>query len=82
MVETTIPACYKQVDQQALDLVQVKAHDIRTFAASKAFYSGISVNQIVQACHWKAHNTFANFYLKNLTYSDLATIFTLVWLWD
>ena len=24
----------------------------------------------MQACHWKAHNTFANFYLKDLTWSD------------
>ena len=24
----------------------------------------------MQACHWKAHNTFANFYLKHLTWSD------------
>ena len=21
-------------------------------------------------CHWKAHNTFTNFYLKDLTWSD------------
>ena len=33
--------CYKQADEQALDLVQVKAHDIRAFVASKAFYSGV-----------------------------------------
>ena len=51
-------------------LVQVKAHDIRAFAASKAFYGGVSVDQIIQACHWKAHNTFTNFYLKDLTWSD------------
>ena len=61
--ETILPY-YKQADQQALDLVQVKAHDIRAFAASKAFYGGVSVDQIMQACHWKAHNTFINFYLK------------------
>ena len=36
---------YKQADQQALDLVQVKAHDIRTFAASKAFYGGVLVTK-------------------------------------
>ena len=24
----------------------------------------------MQACYWKAHNTFANFYLKDLTWSD------------
>ena len=38
--------------------------------ASKAFYSGVSVDQIMQACHWKAQNTFTNFYLKDLTWSD------------
>ena len=53
-----------------MDLVQVKAHDIRAFAASKAFYGGVSVDQIMQACHWKAHNTLTNFYLKDLTWPD------------
>ena len=24
----------------------------------------------MQACHWKAHDTFINFYLKDLTWSD------------
>ena len=69
-LKQTILLCYKQADQQALDLVQVKAHDIRAFAASKAYYGGVSVEQIMQACHWKAHNTFTNFYLKDLTWSD------------
>ena len=31
---------------------------------------GVSVDQIMQDCHWKAHNTFTNFYLKDLTWSD------------
>ena len=69
-LKQTILLCYKQADQQALDLVQVKPHDIRAFAAFKAFYGGVSVDQIMQACHWKAHNTFTNFYLKDLTWSD------------
>ena len=30
----------KEADQQFLDLVQVKAHDIRDFVESKAFYRG------------------------------------------
>ena len=66
-LKQTILLSYKQADQQALDLVQVKAHDIRAF---KAFYGGVSVDQIMQVCHWKAHNTFTNFYLKDLTWSD------------
>ena len=69
-LKQTILLCYKQADQQALDLVQVKAHDIRAFAASKAFYGRVSVDQIMQACHWNAPNTFTNFYLKDLTWSD------------
>ena len=69
-LKQTILLCYKPADQQALDLVQVKAHDIRAFTASKAFYGGVSVDQIMQACDWKAHNTFTNFYLKDLTWSD------------
>ena len=50
--------------------MQVKMHNIRAFSSSKAFYSGILVDQIVQACHWKAHDKFTNFYLKDLTWSD------------
>ena len=69
-LKQTILLCYKQADQQALDLVQVKAHDIRAFASSKVYYGGVLVDQIMQACRWKAHNTFANFYLKDLTWSD------------
>ena len=63
-LKQTSPLCYKQA------LVQVKAHDIRVFAASKVFYGGVSVDQIMQACHGKAHNTFTNFYLKDLSWSD------------
>ena len=69
-LKQTILLCCKQADQQSLNLVQVKAHDFRAFVTSKAFYGGVSVDQIMQACHWKAHNTFANFYLKHLTWSD------------
>ena len=39
-LKQTILLCYKQADQQALDLVQVEAYDIRAFAASIAFYGG------------------------------------------
>ena len=77
-LKQTILLCYKQVDQQALDLVQVKAHDIWAFVASKAFYGGVSVDQIMQACHWKAHNTFTNFYLKDL----LGQTPTTICIWD
>ena len=43
-LEQTILMCYKQVDQQALDLVQVIADGLRAFAASKAFDVEVSVD--------------------------------------
>ena len=50
--------CYELSDQESLTLHQVKAHDVRAFAASKAFQSGVSLEQILSACHWKSHNSF------------------------
>ena len=28
------------------------------------------MDQIMQACHWKSHNTFTKFYLRDLTGQD------------
>ena len=58
-LKQTILLCYKHADQQALDLVQIKVHDIRAFTASKAFHGGVSVDQIMQA--WKAHTHLQSF---------------------
>ena len=67
-LKQTILLCYKQADHQALDLVQVKAHDIRAFAASKAFY-GIGGPDHASLSLESSH-TFTIFYLKDLTWSD------------
>ena len=80
--EPTGYSCYSVLDQAnchsllsafrpgifgLLDLHQVKAHDERAFAASRAFHGGgVSLDQILLACHWKSHNTFTQFYLKDL----------------
>ena len=62
-IKQTVILCYELSDQEALTLHQVKAHDVRAFAASKAFQSGVSLEQILSACHRKSHNTFTQFYL-------------------
>ena len=69
-IKQTVVLCYELSDQEALALHQVKAHDVRAFAASKAFQSGISLDQILSACHWKSHNTFTQFYLKDVAWAD------------
>ena len=68
-IKQTVILCYELSDQEALSLHQVKAHDVRAFAASKAFQSGISLDQILSACHWKSHNTFTQFYLEPVKWS-------------
>ena len=69
-IKNTIQFCYSKVESADMVLTGVKAHDVRAFAASKAFYGGTSMDQIMQACHWKSHNTFTKFYLKDLSSQD------------
>ena len=69
-IKQTVILCYELSDQKAHTLHQVKAHDVRAFAASKAFQSGVSLEQILSACHWKSHNTFTQFYLKDVAWAD------------
>ena len=69
-IKQTVILCYELSDQEALTLHQVKAHDVRAFAASKAFHLGVSLEQILSACHWKSHNTDTQFYLKDVAWDD------------
>ena len=69
-IKQTVILCYELSDQEAHSLHQVKAHDVRAFAASKAFQSGVSLEQILLPCHWKSHNTFTQFYLKDVAWAD------------
>ena len=57
-IKQTVIICYELSDQEALILHQVKAHDVRAIAASKAFQSGVSLEQILSACHWKPSHNF------------------------
>ena len=69
-IKQTVILCYQLSDEEAQNLHQVRAHDVRPYAASKAFQGGVSLEQILSACHWKAHNTFTQFYLKDLAWAD------------
>ena len=67
---STVILCYELSDQEAHTMHQVKAPDVRAFTVSKAFQSGVSVEQILSACHWKSHNTFTQFCLKDVAWAD------------
>ena len=70
-IKQTVILCYELSDQEAHTLHQVKPHDVRAFAASKMSQSGISLEQILSACHWKSHNIFTQFYLKDVAGAEL-----------
>ena len=69
-IKQTVKLCYQLSDEDSHSLHQVRAHDVRAFAASKAFQGGVSLDQTLAACHWKAHNTFTHFYLKDFAWAD------------
>ena len=50
-IKQTVILCYELSDQEAHTLHQVKAHDVRAFAASKVFQLGVSLDPILSACH-------------------------------
>ena len=50
-IKQTILLCYQLSNEDAQQLHQVRAHDVRAFAASKAFQGGVSLDQILSACH-------------------------------
>ena len=60
-IKQTVILCYELSDQESHTLHQVKAHDVRAITASKAFQSGISLEQILSACHWKSDNIITYF---------------------
>ena len=66
-LKKTVLACYLLSTEQTQQLFKVKAHDIRAFSTSWAYLKNTSMEQILMAGQWKAHTTFTNFYLKDLT---------------
>ena len=69
-LKQTILLAYEESDSETQQLCQVKAHDVRSMAASLAFKGGVSLSEILEACFWKSHNTFTNFYLKDLCWHN------------
>ena len=69
-ITQTVVLCHQLLDEDALRLHQVWAHDVRAFAAFKAFQGGVPQDQVLSAFHWKSHNTFTQFYLKGVVSVD------------
>ena len=63
----TILECYTNSPTPLLESHMVKAHQVRSMAASLAFHRQASMEQILRADTWHCHNTFTDFYLNDLS---------------
>ena len=59
--------CYTKFHTPLLESHKVKAHQVRAMAALLTFHRQASMEQILRACTWRCHNTFTDFYLKDLS---------------
>ena len=66
-VRKLIRFCYDQVDDRSAQLLGTSVHAIRGIAATLAFKGSAPLEEIMQACSWKGHNTFTSFYLKDVS---------------
>ena len=62
-LKRTIILAYGLASTETCQVHRVKAHDVRGMAASWALHKKAPLEGIMRACHWKAHNTFTQFYL-------------------
>ena len=69
-LKLVIKLAYQNSNPDDLKLLKIKAHQVRSLASSWALLGGVSLTDIMNACHWSTHNTFTNFYLQPLAWSD------------
>lgn len=65
-IKNTILDTHEGANEEDLKITGVKAHQTRGVAASLALITNASLDEIMNACSWKAHTTFSSFYLKDL----------------
>jgi integrase len=65
-IKKTILYAYDSSSKDDLQVTGVKAHSVRALAASWAFHTNVSMEDIMNACSWKNSTTFTRFYLKDM----------------
>ena len=67
-VKKTIKLAYMAADKipELRQLYQVRAHELRALASSWDALKQVSFGDIMQACRWRSHTTFTDFYLRDL----------------
>ena len=66
-LKKAVSVAYEHASPDTQRLYKMKPHDVRALSSSWAFFKNVSMENIMQSCSWKSHNTFTSFYLKDLT---------------
>ena len=79
-VKKLIKWIYANANEQQLQLSSTSTHEARAVSASLAFQATFSMQEVMQACVWKAHTTFTDYYLRDMSYimDELFTLGPLV----
>ena len=64
-IKQTIHTCY-----QSSDMTDQQVTQVRAMAASLAFKGGVSLEHVLSSCYWRSHNTFTNFYFKDICWEN------------
>ena len=59
--------CYDTAHPFAAKMTGTSTHAIRGMAASMAYSGSVDIQDILNACSWKSHNTFTSHYLKDIS---------------
>ena len=61
-----IVQAHRSLDESDMDLLKVKAHDIRGIATSFNFWVNRSIQDVLKAATWKTASVFAKHYFRDI----------------
>ena len=72
-IRKVILSAYKTANSDQIDIVKVKAHEVRALATSLAFSRSMSLNDVMSAASWRCRTTFVSHYLRDCTHTYMDT---------
>ena len=66
-IRNTIRLAYHLAGEDDANLGRATNHEIRSITSSLSFERSLSLENVMKSCHWKGHNTFTSYYLKDVT---------------
>lgn len=62
-----ILTAYKHVDNSALRVRQVNAHEVRAIANSAAYFNNVKLSEVLGGARWRTTSTFIGHYLRDMS---------------